>query len=92
MNAKQRHLSVEDYLGHIEEAATLASGYARGMSRETFLDDRKTQQAVIYNILIIGEAATQIINEYPEFVEANPNSPGVKCAVSATVWSTVISN
>jgi uncharacterized protein with HEPN domain len=75
MNAKQRHLSVEDYLGHIEEAATLASGYTRDMSRETFLDDRKTQQAVIYNILIIGEAATQIINEYPEFVEANPNIP-----------------
>jgi uncharacterized protein with HEPN domain len=75
MNAKQRHLSIDDYLSHIEEAATLASDYVRGMTRETFLADRKTQQAVIYNILIIGEAATQVINEYPDFVEANPDIP-----------------
>lgn len=75
MSAKQRRLSIQDYLDHIEEAATLASGYVRDMSRERFLDDRKTQQAVIYNILIIGEAATQIINEYPDFVAAHPDIP-----------------
>lgn len=75
MSAKQRHLSVDDYLGHIEEAATLASDYVRGMSRETFLEDRKTQQAVIYNILIIGEAATQLINGYPDFVASHPGIP-----------------
>ena len=75
MSAKQRHLSVDDYLKHIEEAARLASDYVLGMTRETFLEDRKTQQAVIYNIFIIGEAATQIINEHPDFVEANPSIP-----------------
>lgn len=75
MSAKQRHLSIEDYLGHIEEAATLASSYVRGMTREAFLEDRKTQQAVIYNILIIGEAATQITNEYPDFVTTHPDIP-----------------
>ncbi|MBW2689409.1 MAG: DUF86 domain-containing protein [Deltaproteobacteria bacterium] len=75
MSAKQRQLSVLEYLGHIEEAATLASHYVCGMSKESFLEDRKTQQAVIYNILIIGEAATQIINEYPDFVSAHPDIP-----------------
>lgn len=75
MTAKQRHLALDDYLGHIEEAATLANGYVRNMSKDTFLTDRKTQQAVIYNILIIGEAATQLINEYPEFVAAHPDIP-----------------
>jgi uncharacterized protein with HEPN domain len=40
-----------------------------------FLDDRKTQQAVIYNIMIIGEAATQLINEYPDFVAIHPDIP-----------------
>ncbi|MBE0596075.1 MAG: DUF86 domain-containing protein [Desulfuromonadales bacterium] len=75
MTARGRSLSVEDYLQHMEEAATLASDYVRGMSKEAFLDDRKTQQAVIYNILIIGEAATQIINEYPDFVAAHPDIP-----------------
>ncbi len=43
MSAKQRHLSVEDYLGHIEEAATLASLYVSGMSKEAFLQDRKIE-------------------------------------------------
>ncbi len=75
MNAKQRHLPIEDYLEHIEEAATLASGYVCGMAKKTFLEDKRTQQAVIYNILIIGEAATQIINEYPDFVERHPDIP-----------------
>lgn len=53
----------------------MASDYVRDMPRERFLDDRKTQQAVIYNILIIGEAATQTINEYPDFVAAHPDIP-----------------
>ncbi|RLB68910.1 MAG: hypothetical protein DRH07_11815 [Deltaproteobacteria bacterium] len=75
MNAKQRHLPIEDYLDHIEEAASLASGYVVGMTKETFVGDRKTQQAVIYNIFIIGEAASQIINEYPDFVAAHPDIP-----------------
>jgi uncharacterized protein with HEPN domain len=75
MTAKQKHLSVVDYLNHIEEAAALASSYVRDITKETFLNDRKTQQAVIYNILIIGEAATQIINEHPEFIAAHPEIP-----------------
>jgi len=75
MSAKRRHLSVEDYIGHIEEAATLASDYVRDLSKSAFMEDKKTQQAVIYNILIIGEAAVQIINQYPDFVEANPGIP-----------------
>jgi uncharacterized protein with HEPN domain len=75
MNAKQHHMTVKDYLGHIEDAAILASGYVRGMTRQDFLEDRKTQQAVIYNILIIGEAATRIINEYPDFIAAHPDIP-----------------
>jgi uncharacterized protein with HEPN domain len=75
MSAKKRHLSIEDYLDPIEEAATLATGYVKDMTRRTFLDDRKTQQAVIYNIMIIGEAATQLINEYPDFVATHPDIP-----------------
>ena len=75
MNARQRHLQVEDLLEHIEEAATLASDYISGLSKTAFLKDRKTQQAVIYNIFIIGEAATQLINQYPEFTEKHPEIP-----------------
>ena len=47
----------------------------RGLTKEQFLVDKKTQQAVIYNILILGEAATQIINEHHDFVSAHPEIP-----------------
>ncbi|MFK7776622.1 MAG: DUF86 domain-containing protein [Gimesia sp.] len=70
MNAKQKNLNVHDYLEHIEEATNLALSYVEGMDKETFLENRRTQQAVIYNIMIIGEAASQIINEHPDFIES----------------------
>lgn len=75
MNAKQKHLNVDDYLEHIEEAANLALSYVKGMDKQSFLEDRRTQQAVIYNIMIIGEAASQIINEHPDFIESTPEIP-----------------
>ena len=74
MSAKQQHLLIEDYLDHIEEAAPLCSIVA-GMTKEAFLEDRKTQQAVIYNIFIIGEAASQIINDHPNFIVTHPDIP-----------------
>ena len=45
------------------------------MSRETFLADKKTQQAVVLNVLILGEAAAQVGNEYPEWAEQHPEVP-----------------
>jgi uncharacterized protein with HEPN domain len=54
------------------EASSLACGYVEDMDIEAFRDDKKTQQAVILNLMVIGEAATQIANEYPEFVAEHP--------------------
>lgn len=45
------------------------------MSKDDFLADKKTQQAVILNIIVIGEAATQTAAEYPEFAAAHPTIP-----------------
>jgi uncharacterized protein with HEPN domain len=75
MSAREKHLNVDDYLDHIEEAANLATSYVKDMDKSEFLSDKRTQQAVIYNIMIIGEAASQIINGYPEFVELTPEIP-----------------
>ena len=36
-----------DYLAHIREAAADACGFVQGFGREDFLDDKRTQQAVI---------------------------------------------
>jgi uncharacterized protein with HEPN domain len=58
-----------DYLDHMKEAATLALSYVKGMSRADFLADTRTQQAVILNLFVIGEAATKLIAEYPDFAQ-----------------------
>ena len=65
MNAQQRKPRQLDYVEHMVEAIHLARSYIEGMSREDFFADKKTQQAVILNIQVLGEAATQIGNEYP---------------------------
>ncbi|WP_290653095.1 HepT-like ribonuclease domain-containing protein [Aquisalimonas sp.] len=39
------------------------------------MDDRRTQQAVILNVIILGEAAAKIVQPYPDFVDAHPEIP-----------------
>lgn len=75
MNAKQRQLRYTDYLEHIINAISLARNHIEALSKNDFLADKKTQQAVILNIIVIGEAATQIADEYPEFTAAHPEVP-----------------
>lgn len=61
-----------DYLDHMLEAIGLIRSYVESFSKEDFLADRRTQQAVILNIVVIGEAATKLADEYPEFVARYP--------------------
>lgn len=61
-----------DYLDHMLEAIGLIRSYVEGFSKEDFLADKRTQQAVILNIVVIGEAATKLADEYPEFVARYP--------------------
>lgn len=62
----------EDYLNHMIQAIDDALSYIDGLVWEDFLEDKRTQQACIMNILIIGEAATKLMNEYPDFVAQHP--------------------
>lgn len=61
MNTTRRSSRHDDYLAHMLEAIKLARSYVEGLSKADFLADTKTQQAVILNIVIIGEAATQLV-------------------------------
>ena len=61
-----------DYLEHIEHAALEASRFVEGLSKETFLADRRTQQAVTMSLVIIGEAATKIMERDSAFVQSHP--------------------
>lgn len=64
-----------DYLGHILEAAQLACSYVAGLDKEGFLADKRTQQAVIMNIVIIGEAASKLARDDPALIERHPEVP-----------------
>lgn len=64
-----------DYLDHMLEATRLACSYIEGMSKEDFLADKRTQQAVIMNLLIIGEAATKLLKDHIDFLDAHPDVP-----------------
>jgi uncharacterized protein with HEPN domain len=65
-------LRQNDYLLHMLEAAVLAQSYVEDMAKAEFRKDKRTQQAVILNIMVIGEAATKLADEYPEFVARFP--------------------
>ena len=64
-----------DYLDHILQAAADARGFVEGLDKEDFLEDKRTQQAVIMSLIIIGEAVTKVMISHAEFAEAHPQVP-----------------
>jgi uncharacterized protein with HEPN domain len=48
-----------DYLEHMQQAAKDACSFVAGMRKDDFPDDKRTQQAVVMSLIIIGEAATK---------------------------------
>jgi uncharacterized protein with HEPN domain len=64
-----------DYLDHMLTAAHDARGFVEGMTKEKFLTDKRTQQAVIMSLVIIGEAAARIIDQYGEFAATHGAIP-----------------
>ncbi len=65
----------QDLIAHIKQAALDAQIFVNGIDLEQFEVDKKSQQAVIYSLLIVGEAATRIMDRYPDFASANPHIP-----------------
>jgi len=64
-----------DYIDHMQQAATDACAFVEGLSKEDFLEDKRTQQAVIMSLIIIGEAVTKIMDGYAEFAQAHGKIP-----------------
>ena len=62
-------------LDRMARAARDALAFTAGMTEADFLDDRKTQAAVVMTLLIIGEAASRIAARSPDFVASNPDLP-----------------
>lgn len=66
---------LSDYLDHIQQAAMDACSFVEGLSKDDFLADKRTQQAVIMSLVIIGEAATKVVETCPEFTQSQPEVP-----------------
>lgn len=64
-----------DYLDHMQQAAADACGFVEGLSKADFLADKRTQQAVIMSLIIIGEAATKVMDRYAEFSAQHSEVP-----------------
>ena len=84
------------------ESVELALSYVEGLSVADFLADRKTQQAAILNLIVIGETASKIERDFPTFALANSHIPwksmrGMRNRIAhgyfeidlATVWDTL---
>jgi uncharacterized protein with HEPN domain len=66
---------VADYLDHMLEAALQACAYVEGLSKTDFEDDKRTQQAVILNLILIGEEATKLLKDDEEFANLHSQIP-----------------
>ena len=52
----------DELIAHMLDAALQSVTYTDGMDKADFLADKRTQQAVILNLIILGEAATKLID------------------------------
>src|SRR5262245_27336580 len=56
----------ETILLDIANAACLIHVFIQGMTKEAFLDDLKTQSAVLYQVTVIGEAVKRLTQAFRE--------------------------
>jgi uncharacterized protein with HEPN domain len=60
-------LRVADYLRHILESIDNIQAYTAETVLTDFMADRKTQDAVIRNLEVIGEACNNVAKNHPDF-------------------------
>ena len=63
---------VRDYLSDILQAIEDIRSYTTGMTVDVFLKDRKTQQAVIRCLEVVGEATKKIPSEFRDLHSETP--------------------
>ena len=64
-----------DYLQHIAQAIQRIQRYVAGLSAADFAADDKTQDAVLRNIEVIGEAARNVQRHHADFAAAQAQVP-----------------
>ena len=64
-----------DYLGHMRQATADAQAFTEGMAQPDFEQDKRTQQAVVMSLIVLGEAATKVMDQHPEFAAEHAEIP-----------------
>lgn len=59
-------------LEQMHEAASQALAYVEGMDKAAFVTDKRTQQAVVLNLLVIGELAAKRLEQHGDLVLEHP--------------------
>ncbi len=68
-------LRVRDYLEHIAQAVANIHEYTAGMDAPAYIADRKTQDAVVRNFEVIGEACNNVRRHHPDFAAGHAEIP-----------------
>ena len=68
-------LRAMDYVGHIVEAIDRIHRYVEDVTESGFLEDEKTQDAVVRNFEVLGEAAHNIEIHHAAFAQAHAGVP-----------------
>lgn len=63
---------LEVYINEMAQACEEVGIFLAGLSKEEFLRDMLKQRAVGMNLPIIGEAASQLIDRFPDFAADHP--------------------
>ena len=77
-----------DYLEHIQQAASDACVFVEGLSKDDFIEDKRTQQAVIMSLIIVGEASTKLWTGFLSLLRSIIRCLGAACvdAQSHCTW------
>jgi len=72
--SKSDPLRLSDYLAHMVEAIERIHAYVADLDEAAFLGDTKTQDAVVRNFEILGEATRNIERYHRSYADAHPEA------------------
>ena len=75
MSTRHKPLGLSTHLKNMLTAVSDAQSHVEGLDKDTFLANRLVQQAVSLNLIVIGELAGQIYQDYPEFTATHADVP-----------------
>ena len=66
---------LSEYHDQMRQAGSDARTFVDGLNKDDFLADKRTQQAVIMSLVIVGEIATKVMDRFPEFADQHAEIP-----------------